>query len=122
MLPNRNEAYLLKFISGADKGNNLFEIINNLGIKPHSREYNPVYKIIEELYPRPGWWAVVQRHVVPPKGGGIIHYARAGVDALRHKVGAVATYPTKITEDGVLPEGVFSGVGHRTVSQIRFSY
>ena len=49
MLPNRNEKYLLKFISGSDTDNNLFKMINNLGIKPHSREYNPVYKIIEEL-------------------------------------------------------------------------
>ena len=49
MLPNRNEEYLLKFISGTAIENNIIKIVNSLGIKPHSREYNPVYKIIEEL-------------------------------------------------------------------------
>ena len=49
MLPNRNEEYLLKFISSADTDNNLLKIISNLGIIPHSREYNPVYHIIDEL-------------------------------------------------------------------------
>ncbi len=50
MQPNRNEKYLLKFISSAGAGNELLEIISKLGLTPQSREYNPVYQIIDELY------------------------------------------------------------------------
>ena len=50
MLCNRNEKYLLKFISCADSNNELQEIISKLGLKPRSCEYNPVYQIIDELY------------------------------------------------------------------------
>lgn len=46
---NRNEEYLLRFISGADIDNELLKIVSSLGIKPKSREYNPVYQIIDEL-------------------------------------------------------------------------
>ena len=49
MLLNRNEEYLLKFLSGADIDNELLKIVSSLGIKPHSREENPVYQIIDEL-------------------------------------------------------------------------
>ena len=49
MLPNRNEEYLLKFISTSQVNNELMQIITKLGIKPQSREYNPVYHIIDEL-------------------------------------------------------------------------
>ncbi len=49
MLPGRNEEYLLKFISGSDTNNDLLKLISHLGIKPQSREYNPVYRIIDEL-------------------------------------------------------------------------
>ena len=49
MLPNRNEEYLLKFISSADSDNSLLKIIAKLGIIPQSREYNQVYRIIDEL-------------------------------------------------------------------------
>ena len=48
MLPNRNEEYLLKFIS-SDIDNELMQIVIKLGLKPHSPEYNPVYQIIDEL-------------------------------------------------------------------------
>ena len=46
---SRNEKYLLKFISKADVDNKLLEAVSKLGIKPQSREYNPVYQIIDEL-------------------------------------------------------------------------
>ena len=49
MQPNRNEMYLLKFISSAGMNDELLKIIANLGLKPRSREYNPVYQIIDEL-------------------------------------------------------------------------
>ena len=49
MLPNRNEEYLLKFISSAGISNELMQIVCKLGLKPQSREYNPVYQIIDEL-------------------------------------------------------------------------
>ena len=49
MLPNKNEEYLLKFISCSDTDNDLLKLISQLGIQPHSREYNPVYQIIDEL-------------------------------------------------------------------------
>ncbi len=48
MLPNRNELYLLRYISGADK-NELMQVIANLGFKPRNRENNAVYQIIDEL-------------------------------------------------------------------------
>ena len=40
---------MLKFISKADIDNKLLEAVSKLGIKPQSREYNPVYRIIDEL-------------------------------------------------------------------------
>ncbi|MBR2068429.1 MAG: hypothetical protein IJ877_01575 [Candidatus Gastranaerophilales bacterium] len=46
---SRNEEYLLKFISCADINNDLLDMISKLGLKPQSREYNPVYQIIDEL-------------------------------------------------------------------------
>lgn len=49
MLPNKNEFYLLKFISCADKRNELLEAISKLGFIPKSREYNPVYQIIDNF-------------------------------------------------------------------------
>ena len=49
MQVNRNEKYLLRFISSAGMNDELLKIIANLGLKPRSREYNPVYKIIDEL-------------------------------------------------------------------------
>ena len=49
MQPNRNEKYLLRFIACADMDNQLLEIISKLGLRPRSREYNPVYQIIDEL-------------------------------------------------------------------------
>ncbi len=49
MLPNKNEACLLKFISCADKKNELLEIILKLGFTPKSNEYNPVYQIIDNF-------------------------------------------------------------------------
>ena len=49
MLPNKNEFYLLKYISCADKKNELLETILKLGFIPKSREYNPVYQIIDNF-------------------------------------------------------------------------
>ena len=49
MLPNKNEECLLKFISRINDNNNFLEIISNFGIKLHSSEYNPVYRIIDEI-------------------------------------------------------------------------
>jgi len=49
MLLNRNEEYLLRYISGSDTNSDLLKLVSVLGIKPQSREINPVYKIIDEL-------------------------------------------------------------------------
>ena len=49
MLPNKNEFYLLKFISCADRKNELLEVVSKFGFIPKSREYNPVYQIIDNL-------------------------------------------------------------------------
>ena len=49
MQPNTKEKYLLKFISSAGANDDLLRIVANLGLKPRSREYSPVYQIIDEL-------------------------------------------------------------------------
>jgi phage terminase small subunit len=49
MLQGSNEKYLLKFIACNDINDELLKIVSKLGLKPHSREYNPVYKIIDEI-------------------------------------------------------------------------
>jgi len=53
MICNKNEKYLLQFISGIcsdnSKHNELLEIISKFGLKPKFNNYNPVYQIIDEL-------------------------------------------------------------------------
>ena len=52
MICNQNEKYLLNFISGANESpikNELIELVYKLGIKVEFKDFNPVYKIIDEL-------------------------------------------------------------------------
>ena len=69
------------------------------------------HKIVEEFYSRPRRRTVIEGDVVPAEGWRVVHHARAGVDALGDKVGAVPAYTTEVAENRVLPEGVFLGVG-----------
>ena len=48
---NKNEKYLLEFISGSNtlKTNELLELISKFGIKVKFNDSNPVYQVIDEL-------------------------------------------------------------------------
>ena len=51
MICNKNEKYLLEFISGKNtlKTGEFLNIISNMGIKINFKDNNPIYKIIDEL-------------------------------------------------------------------------
>ena len=53
MICNQNEKYLLKFISCANnqenKEENLLDIMRKYGINIQFKDFNPIYKIIDEL-------------------------------------------------------------------------
>ena len=51
MICNKNEKYLLEFISGTNtlKTKELLDIISEFGIKIKFNDTNPVYQVIDEL-------------------------------------------------------------------------
>ena len=75
-------------------------------------------KVVEVFHARPRGRSVVDGAIKPTEGGGKVHDARARIDALRGKVGAVAADGVKIVIVGVSSVCPAPGVLHRGNSVI----
>ena len=67
-------------------------------------------KAIQVFHARPGRRAIVCGAVVPAEYGDKIHYFAARIQALRNKIGAVASQPAEIVVLRIAPECPFSRV------------
>lgn len=79
-------------------------------------------KVIQIFDARPGRRSVVYRAVVPAESRSKVHYPRAGVNALRGKVCAVAADVLKVIIFGVASERPLSRVRRGCLSVIIYNF
>lgn len=96
-----------------------FELIERNLFGKRTRAVGVVHEEVVEIFDaRPGRRSLVQRLIKPAERGGVVHNARARVNALRGEVGAISAEFIEVVEFRISAERPFSGVGVSGLSVI----